>query len=396
MFSLTFAWRYYHRKRRSGLRIGSAVSGSRHGGEHSEELGQEHIDTSTAVGPDTPRVGHGIFKFSFPKPMGLLPLIYICWVVYSSNMLIKLSLLYSTSTPDKMVLAGVKDSKEYILICLSASVAVFLFWVESHWTLGDRRQQRLSKPTVDDLVCHTALEFFDSLTFLDLVTPDDTKELERDRRMISSTMKSVVVGLACVNFVLPTLGLYRLSRTHFGEKANGMIRVIDEHTGKPTTRGLGISILYHALRLIAVNIPYLVIRIIISQDPEKELSVFVVKNALGIWISLRNLIPEVKQWLRVRKAKQQARMRGSELRVRIDPAAGTFDPSKGGWELPVIWNDGDRQKQHEHPNLGKYASVDSTTSTDNTHIDNDNNTTTTSPDMESKSVDFKESNERKF
>jgi len=115
-----------------------------------------------------------------------------------------------------------------------------------------------------------------------------------------------------------------------------------------------------------------------------------VKNALGIWVSLRNLIPEVKQWLRVRRAKQQVRMRGSELRVRIDPAAATFDPSKGVWELPVIWDDGDRQKQHEHPNLEKYASVDSTTSTDNNTI------TTTSPDMESKSIDFKEGNERKF
>jgi hypothetical protein len=245
-----------------------------------------------------------------------------------------------------MISSDFKDSKEFLLITLAASVAVFLFWVEAHWNLGDSKQRQLSKAAVDDLIGHTIFEIFDSLTFLDLITADDKAEMIRDHQNISFHLEMTILFFASVNFLLPTLGLYRLSRTHFGEKTNGMIKVINETTGKPSTRGLGISILYHLLRLFAVNVPFLVIRIIVSQDPEKELSIFAVKNALGIWVSLRNLIPEIKQWLRIRNYKKIARSRGhDQLRVKLD--AATFDPTKG-WELPTLYHNDTENYNRRH------------------------------------------------
>ena len=140
---------------------------------------------------------------------------------------------------DEMVINGFKDGKEFLLITLAASVAILLFWVDSHWFLGDAKQRRLSKATVDDLVGHTTSEIFDSLIFLDLITPGDRSEMERDYRNISFPLQMAILFYASVNFMFwYTLGLYRLSRSHFGEKTNGMIKVISESTGQPSTSKL--------------------------------------------------------------------------------------------------------------------------------------------------------------
>lgn len=328
MFSITFAWRYYLRNRKKLLKKSDVQS--------------------TAITSDHVRFGSGIFRFTFPKPMGMLPLIYICWIIYGINVISKMYIMYAMNIPDSMVSENFTAPKEQILITLAISVAIFLFWIEAHWNLGDERQRHLSKPSVDDLISHTAFELFDSLTFLDLVTPDDLVELQHDNSTISFTMKMTVLTFASVNFILPTLGLYRLSRTHFGEKTYGMIQVIDEETGKPSTRGLGVSIIYHLLRLFAVNIPYMVIRILLSsQNSRKELSIFIVKNILGIVVSSRSLIPELQQWFRITKFKAKLRSQLStsedgdesskdgKIRLKIEPCHN-FDPICQGWELPTI------------------------------------------------------------
>ena len=352
MFSITFAWRFYKRQRRQHQSFAREVmTGVHAAGDQSGNKIGDHHDHSHAS-EVTQRVGAGIFRFSFPKPMGMLPLIYICWIVYSLNLVVKLFILYVMKIPDKMIIANFSNCKEFLLITLAASVAIFLFWVESHWNLGDSHQRKLSKASVDDLIGHTIFEIFDSLTFLDLITPDDKNEMVRDHERISLLLEMVILFFSSINFMLPTLGLYRLSRTHFGEKTNGMLKVVNETTGQPSTRGLGVSIVYHLLRLFAVNIPFLIIRIIVSQDPQKELSIFIVKNVLGIWVSLRNLIPELKQWMRIREYKKLARIRGdTRLTVKLD--AATFDPTKG-WELPTLYHN-----EIEVLNSGRQFSTDS-------------------------------------
>lgn len=325
-FSITFAWRYYERIRKEHK--------FHHAGHH-----RDHHDPHDAQIEATKRVGAGLFKFSFPKPMGMLPLIYLCWLMYSVTLVVKLYILYFLDVPHQMVQSGFRNPKEYILIALAGSVAVFFFWVEAHWLVGDEVHKRLSKPSVDELIGHTMFEIFDSLTFLDLITPDDLYEVNTDKKVITMTMKTIILLLASVNFLIPFLGLYRLSRTHFGEKTNGMIRVVDELTGKPTTRGLGISITYHATRLVAVNIPFLIIRVYLSSHPTKELSIFVVKNVLGIMVAIRNLVPEIRQWVRVYKFKRNVRLsRLAEMLSQRRQVEVNSGGDQAGWEMPVVYS----------------------------------------------------------
>ena len=325
-FSITFAWRYYEQIRKEHM--------FSYAGHHGD-----HHDPHDAQIEATKRIGAGLFKFTFPKPMGMLPLIYLCWILYAVTLVVKLYIMYFLDIPQQMVQSNFRTPKEYILIALAGSVGVFYFWVEAHWLIGDEVHKRLSKPSVDDLIGHTMFEIFDSLSFLDLITPDDKNEVLVDQKVITTTMKTIILLLASVNFLIPFLGLYRLSRTYFGEKTNGMIRVVDELTGQPTTRGLGISITYHIIRLVAVNIPFLIIRFYLSAEPTKELSMFVVKNALGILVAIRNLVPEVNQWIRVNKFKRNVRL--SRLTERLSQPRNIEVNAGGdhaGWEMPVMYS----------------------------------------------------------
>lgn len=381
MFSIAFAWRFYKRHRKNATITDSNTN--------------DLADATTSIAVDHVRVGSGIFGFSFPKSMGMLPLVYICWIIYAFNLVLKMYVFYSLNIPDSMVKENYTAPKEVILITLALSVGVFLFWIEAHWNLGDEHQRHLSKPSVDDLISHTAFELFDSLTFLDLITPDDEEERLKDEINISFTMKMIVLTFATVNFILPTLGLYRMSRTHFGEKTYGMIRMIDEETGKPSTRGLGVSIIYHLLRILAVNVPYMVIRIVLtSRDSKKELSIFIVKNILGILVSVRNLIPEVKQWLRITKLKSKLRSQSANgrdssdgrIRVKLDPS-GRFDPVTQTWELTTILEGRRIQvdtSSSQNATLGNGQSQFATSTTTESTAENedlDTGTTTSSPSI---------------
>lgn len=83
MFAITFAWRYYQRQRRENAVLRSPFR-------------QPEIERSK-------RTGKGFFKFSFPKPMGMLPLIYLCWICYAFVLVVKIYLIFGINVPEKMI-----------------------------------------------------------------------------------------------------------------------------------------------------------------------------------------------------------------------------------------------------------------------------------------------------
>lgn len=230
-------------------------------------------------------------------------------------------------------------------LSLAAAAIVFLFWVEAHRNLENEHHRQMSKTSIDDLIGHTVFEIFDSVIFLDMIIPENQAEIENDARNISAFLKTTILVLATVNFLMPGLGLYRLSRTHFGEKS-GQLKITHDETGLPSTRGLGTSVVYHLLRLCAVNIPYLIIRIHLSENIGKDLTIFIFKNILGIWVSLRTLFPEIKEWIRVHKWKQQAKLERSKGVMRPSIKVDVVDPARG-WEMAAVEKSNQRNKGYD-------------------------------------------------
>ncbi|KAI1287396.1 hypothetical protein HDE_10160 [Halotydeus destructor] len=316
MFSIAFAWRFYQRKRL--------------------EKGRGYLASSTED-DKSKRVGKGFFSWAFPKPMGMLPLIYLCWIAYALILMFKMFLLILMEIPEQMVLRGTRNGAEILALTFAAAVFVFILWSEAHRNLEDEKQRQITKACMDDLISHTLFEIFDSVIFLDLILPENAAEVAFDREHISYALKLTILVIAALNFLIPSLGLYRLSRIDFGEKLNKM-KIINEITGIPSTHGLNISMVYHSLRLFAINIPYLVIRVHMSVYIGKDMSIFMLKNVLGIWISLRTLIPEMKEWFHVRRIrhdylKQVSRAANGHSAIKVDASDHEQE-----WEMPQLFN----------------------------------------------------------
>lgn len=108
------------------------------------------------------------------------------------------------------------------------------------------------------------------------------------------SLQWTILTLVAVNLLMPAISLFQLSRNDFGSAQN-----------QPA--GSGLSLIHHLLRLFAVNIPYLSIRIYLWGFHEPGMSIFILKNVLGIFATLRALIPEFRAWIRARSPRRTYR-----------------------------------------------------------------------------------------
>lgn len=207
-----------------------------------------------------------------PEPphriFGRFPLCYASWLLYSLLLVSKVVLLF------RMDIAQVlKEDEVYGLQFLKAVVAVaalvFLLLVESHSEAAADSEQRTY---LHSLCTGTTFEVLDSVTFLGLLFPAET------HLTLTYPLENAVLALVCVNFLLPTLALFKLSQCEFGQ----------------LPRPLGLKLLYKLLHMCLINVPYLGIRIYLWSFMGRDVSLFLVKNILGIYSTLRTLLPEVR------------------------------------------------------------------------------------------------------
>lgn len=93
--------------------------------------------------------------------------------------------------------------------------------------------------------------------------------------------ENFILGLSSVNFLLPSLALYKLSVSGFGE-----------------TYPLPLEIVYKVCHLFMVNIPYLSVRVYLWQYYSySDTSIFLVKNIYSIVALTRAIIPDFKSTL---------------------------------------------------------------------------------------------------
>lgn len=207
-----------------------------------------------------------------PHPiLGRFPLCYTSWLLYSLLLVAKVVLLFRMDVAQVL-----KDDDRYGAQFLKAVVAVaaviFLLLVESHNEAGATSEQRTY---LHSLCTGTTFEVLDSVTFLGLLFPNET------HLTLTYPLENAVLALTCVNFLLPTLALFKLSQCEFGQ----------------LPRPLGLKLLYKLLHLCLIDVPYLAIRIYLWSFFGHDVSLFVVKNILGIYSALRTLVPEAQLYV---------------------------------------------------------------------------------------------------
>ncbi|XP_054167213.1 uncharacterized protein LOC128964610 [Oppia nitens] len=217
------------------------------------------------------------FNIRFPKVLGKLPLLWICWILYTVLISTKIFILHLQNIAPNLYMKSINKEKNVedfhpftIHISLAAMTVVFFCWIEIHRNYRSNK----SKECIKELTTLAVFEIFDSIDLLDLLLPD-SKEFNLDNQWISS----FVVLLATINLLLPTIGLFQLSKS-------GMY----SHSVS-----LRIDILHNFLRMLFVNIPYMILRIIFWISIKKEISIFLLKNALFVFIGIRHIISEIHE-----------------------------------------------------------------------------------------------------
>lgn len=158
---------------------------------------------------------------------------------------------------------------------------VFLLWIEIHRNSHSNR----SFECIKELTTAVVFEIFDSIDLLDLLIPMSTKDEQKMDSPHAEPLSIAVLVLSTINLLLPTIGLFRLSQKRF-----------DSHRF-----GLRSNIVHNSLRILFINIPFMALRVTYWSAFEKEISIFLLKNALFLFVSLRHIISEAHE---LRKLKQ--------------------------------------------------------------------------------------------
>lgn len=174
-------------------------------------------------------------------------------------------------------------------MALGCSAIVFLLWVEAHRNVEDPEQSNFC---LKELCATVVFEIFDAVTFLDLLV-----QVARGNRP-GLAFEMITIALVSSNLLLPSLGLYRLSQANFDY----------------SNSGYGLSLIQHLCKIFLVNIPYLCIRLDTWTNGKAALSVFVIKNVLGIMVSLRLIVPELRTYW---KSTKQSKVHHANQNVAI-------------------------------------------------------------------------------
>ena len=161
-----------------------------------------------------------------------------------------------------------------IRLCLGAMTIVFLLWIEVH----RNHRSNQSMECIKELTTTVIFEIFDSIDLLDLLIPESSKDADWDSSQ-SEKLSVIILVLSTINLLLPTIGLFRLSQRRF-----------DSHR-----LGLRMNILHNCLRISFVNIPYMALRITFWVSVKRELSIFLLKNALFLFVSIRHIVSELHE-----------------------------------------------------------------------------------------------------
>lgn len=205
---------------------------------------------------------------NFPiSKLGMLPLSYVSWFLYSCLLLAKVVLIFKSEIPEQ-VKPEEAFGPQLLQIAIALSGIIFLLLVEGHnW--AERGSPRYSYVTG---VCgKTGIEILDTVSLLGILLTASTQSF------LTTSLENTVIILSAFNFFLPVLALYKLSLCDFA--------------AHPFS--LPIGILHNLLHLCLVDVPFLCVRVYLWLFHKQHASIFIMKNLFSIILVLRGMYPDL-------------------------------------------------------------------------------------------------------
>ncbi|XP_014772263.1 uncharacterized protein LOC106870637 [Octopus bimaculoides] len=217
-------------------------------------------------------------SFQVISKAGKLPLIYIAWGVYSIVLFLKVLFCFENFAAK----LSIQDywGPNTLKLTLALSAPLFLIYLLCQISTTPNNENRRY---IDRLTSGVTFDIFDTVDILDILFVKQSKVL------LTFAMTKTILGFSLINIFMPLIPLFLVSHSHYGK-----IKLRDSFMN-----------LYRILMIVIINVPYLVIRLRLIHFYGHNMSIFLIKNFLSIFVTFYDIY-EKKQLERLEKASAKA------------------------------------------------------------------------------------------
>ncbi|KAK2187537.1 hypothetical protein NP493_162g02019 [Ridgeia piscesae] len=226
-----------------------------------------------------------------------LPVGYISWGFYSVFIAAKVAIIFRT------IAYQLNEEMIYGPNTLKAGVALssvsFLLLVLTHQPTNVNSDHQMY---INRLIGSVSIDILDTTDFLEVIF------IQESRIFLTFSMHNTIIGVSCINLMLPTIPLLILSRTRYGRAE--MPKVV--HT------------IYTVVYMLAVNLPMLVIRLLLWNVHSQNVSVFLIKNVIHIGMIIKLVhdnVVDVEEQRRRASSQPSAGIEDIQMQPITAPAA---------------------------------------------------------------------------
>ena len=196
------------------------------------------------------------------------PLGYVSWAVYSIFLVIKVAWIFKNVAPELKEQYAIGPN--LIKMATALTTVIFLLEVLLH---HHPKQSQERKHYIELLSFVVSLDILDSVDHLEVLF------LQESRIHLTFTMENAILTFTCLNLMLPFVPLLELSRTCYGKTR-------DSHYVRTA---------HSMLHLLAVNMPFMIIRLVLWHVLSHSVSVFLIKNIIMIYLDLKAICDNYRE-----------------------------------------------------------------------------------------------------
>ncbi|XP_067949164.1 uncharacterized protein [Watersipora subatra] len=184
-----------------------------------------------------------------------LPYAPLAWLIYSSLLGARVIDIFVHDLEQKSEILDLKS-----IICGTAIICIFFTWGHHH-----NHESLARRASIMSLVKLFTIDVLDTVDILDVLLI-----IEENHADFPKALEYVVLAIVTINLIRPSVSLTSLFIDHFAKHITS----------------LRVKIWKSQFELMLLNIPLLVIRVYLAATYDESISVFLVKNILGIFFGL--------------------------------------------------------------------------------------------------------------
>lgn len=202
-------------------------------------------------------------RLSKRQVRGSLPLSCLTWFVYSCFVAARVVVIFKRGIDD---MVDEKDfyGPQFLKTGIALSGVVFILFVASH---HDAKENSLERLYINSVASGVTFDILDTVDFLDVLFVKETHVV------LPFALENAILAISVINLIRPTLSFMVLFLKHFG-------------VSNITRELCAANIMTY---IFLLNLPFMVIRMYLWHNLSQDMSVFMIKNFIMIFIGIHEL-----------------------------------------------------------------------------------------------------------